>query len=99
MNLARPLKAGIEEKFWICVASATIEHSTVADATKSIGVTIPASRGRAKFNRRSATKSLNSAKSALAPKSLHAYTSATLQKLAIARLAFVFAILDYNLAA
>ena len=34
MNLARPLKAGIEEVFLDCVASATIECSTVAYATK-----------------------------------------------------------------
>jgi len=59
MNLARPPKAGIEKVFWICVASATIEQSTVADATKSCGrYVIPALRGWAKLNRRSATKTV-----------------------------------------
>ena len=55
MTLARPPKAGIERKcIWICVASATTDPSTVADATKNWGWhLIPALRGRAKFNRRS----------------------------------------------
>ena len=57
MNLARSFKAGTEERvFGSSSRQRRVTHPTVADATKSEGRGIPALKGWAKLNRRSATR-------------------------------------------
>jgi hypothetical protein len=48
LNLARPFKAG-DQQNTIFVASATVEISIVADATRSKPLTVPALKRRAKL--------------------------------------------------